>query len=596
MRRRTIRAHNLGHNAVTRVPRAFVYLDTETQRAVDGRTELQSFRLAVAAFDSRKHHGDGWREREWFRATDVHALWKWIDSKAKTKARTVLVAHNLAFDLRISRAFVELPALGWKLRAIRLDNGQAWCVWRHEGRTLVCVDSLSWVQVSLEKVGEALHCPKLALPDWDDDDAAWFARCERDVTILAELWRRLVAWVHDDDLGNWKPTGAGQSWAAFRHRFMHHTLLVHEDDDARAAERDAAMTGRCEAWRHGRLRGGPWYEWDYTCAYARIGAECSVPIKLAGELVDPTPETVQRARRNRAVLAEVEVTTEAPVIAQRTPDGIRWPIGTFATTVWDHELALAMGYGATFAVKRAWCYRTAPALRDFMEYVLALADETDETADPIVRLAAKHWSRALIGRTAAQWSRWEPYGRVTEPNVMVGICRDVAAGERFRLLTVGHDVLRGRPTEENRDALAAIMSWVMAAARVRLWDAMEAAGFDHVAYVDTDSLIVDPVGHERLRVSAVDGLRVKGAWKSAHVHGPRQIELSGALRASGIPRGAVKVAPSSWEGDVWSGLASSLRAGEHDAVRITRRVFQLHGTDRRRLHLPGGLTAPYRIG
>ena len=37
-------------------------------------------------------------------------LWEWIDQRCQKRARTVLVAHNLAYDLRISDAFGWLPA------------------------------------------------------------------------------------------------------------------------------------------------------------------------------------------------------------------------------------------------------------------------------------------------------------------------------------------------------------------------------------------------------------------------------------------------------------------------------------------------------
>lgn len=593
--RRSARAHYVTHNQITRVPRSYVYLDTEAHRERGPRSELQTFRLAVAAFDTKNHKGDGWRPREWHDSTDTAGLWEWITGRCRRKARTVLVCHNLAYDLRIADAFTELPRLGWSFKAGRVDDGQAWMVFTSEGRTLAMVDTMSWVPQSLDKLGQLVGIAKVELPDDDDDDARWFERCRTDVAILAEVWRRLMYWIDADDLGNWKLSGAGQSWAAFRHRFMTHPLLVHEDDDARTAERDAALTGRCEAWQHGNLTAGPFREYDFTTAYARIGLECDLPVKLAGELRKPTMGKIATAAGTRAVLIECRVDTDVPVVATRTDDGICWPVGTFDTTLWGHEARLVVDAGGTVTPTRAWVYRTAPALHAFCAWVLDGLDGSRGDVDPVVKVALKHWSRALIGRTAAQWSRWETWGVAPHSNVMLSKAHDRSAGDVFQLLQLGTQLIRQSGAPDNPDAMVAIMSWVMAESRVRLWRAMNLAGLDNVVYVDTDSLIVNQAGSEALEAAAVDGLRVKGEWSSIEVLGPRQIIPGGRLRAAGIPSGAVKVAPATWEAEVWSGLSRSLRTGQTSTVEVTSRRFAVRGVDRRRLHLSSGRTAPMSV-
>lgn len=593
--RQSGRAHYVAHNAVTRVPRSYIYLDTEAHRTVIGRQETQTFRLAVAAYDTIRKDREGWKDRAWGQFVDVASLWGWVTAHCRRKARTVLVAHNLGYDLRIADAFTHLPALGWTFVAGNVGAGTCWFMFRNGDRTLCCVDSMSWVPTGLEKLGVLCGISKLDLPDEDDDEVAWFARCTRDVEILADVWRRLMAWVECDDLGNWKLSGAGQSWAAFRHRFMEHRLLVHEDDDARAAERAAAHTGRCEAWQHGKLTGGPYAEWDFTTAYAIIGRDCDVPVKLCGEMHAPTLAKVLDASRTRAVLCEVEVTTDEPVLPNRSEAGIRWPVGRVVTTCWDNELALAIRHGGRVHVVRAWIYRRAPALSGFCSWVLDGLDGTRADVDPVVQLALKHWSRALIGRTAAQWSRWEPWGEAPSADVMLSTCRDVPADETYALLQLGTQIIRQSAKPDNPDAMVAIMSWVMAESRVRLWKAMQVSGLSNVAYVDTDSLIVNSVGTTNLARAKIPGLRIKGEWTDLEILGPRQIIPGHQLRAAGVPVGAVRVADRAWEAGVWSGLASGLSRGSHDAVQVTHRRFELRGTDNRRRHLPKGLTEAYGV-
>lgn len=589
------RTHYLRRNEVTRVPRTFIYLDSEAHQRDERGARVQSFRLAVAACDRRLHHRDGWAQREWATFDAPADVWAWVDSKCHEKARTVLVAHKLDYDMRITGALRYLVANGWQLKNIRLESTQAWASWKHGTRTLVMCDSLSWLSMPLAKIGEMIGVGKLDLPAWDDTDEAWLARCTRDVEIIADAYRRLVDWVKRDDMGNWKPTGAGQAWAAFRHKHMTHRLLVHENESARAAERLACYTGRCEAWQHGKLHNGPYTEWDYSTAYTRIGADSNVPTQLIGEATHPQLDGFERLTHRHRVLAECTITTDAPTVPTIHDGRMLWPVGTFQSTLWDTEIALARDYGARIRVERCWYYKSQPALRSFCEWCLEMLDERNTDIDPVVRAAVKHWSRALIGRFAARWSSWQQVGVSPVEDIALGWAFDASTDERWKLLQLGAQLIRQTGETDSPDAVVSVMSWVMAECRARLWRSAELAGFDHVVYMDTDSLIVDPTGSERLLQAAVPGLRRKSVHDTLEVLGPRQIITGGQLRASGVPRGAVRVSPDEWESDVWAQLGTSLAQHEPELVRIVTRRIRLKGLDRRRAHVIHGQTEPFRL-
>lgn len=588
-------AHYVRHNKASRMPRTFVYFDTEANNVSGPTGSVQTFRLAVATVDRRQNGRDPWAESDLCRFTDPFDLWSWIVGQCRARARTVCVAHNLAYDLRIADGFTHLPALGWTLGKVAISRDRAWCSWRRDGRTLVMVDSLSWVPVSLERLGELVEMPKPALPDWSDDDAAWWARCERDVQILAEVGRRLWGWVAEADLGNWKPTGAGQSWAAYRHRFMSHKLLAHDDDDARAAERRASWTGRCEVWRHGTPTGGPFTEWDMSSAYARIGATHDVPIRLAGHSTTAQIGQVDRLARNHRVLAACTVTTDVPTVPAELDGRIVWPVGTFDTVLWDTELDLARSHGADVRVSGVWWYHRAPALEAFCRWVLLHLDGRQRCLDPVVVCAAKHWSRALIGRFAARWSEWEPCGRAPEPGLGLTTVIDRTDNSRWEMLQVGTECRRATELVDAADSVVSVMSWVMAQCRVDLWRLCELAGPDEVVYMDTDSVITTAAGTAAIEAAMPEGLRRKGEWATVELLAPRQLLLSGRLRAAGVPRGSVRRSATTWAGDVWSELSTDLRAGRADRVSITERRVTLTGTDSRREHLDDGSTAPWRL-
>lgn len=582
-------------NETTRLPSCFVYIDTEAVARQTPDGEVQTWSTGVAAHDCVHPNTKEPCETEWGTFDTPLALWEWVCKRTRSRRRTVVVVHNLAYDLRIAQAFTHLPALGWELTGINLAGQRSWAIWRRSEATLTMVDSLSWVPASIEHLGELVGIRKRALPRPTAPVSEWEERARVDVVILRDVWLRVMAWLRDADLGTFKLTGAGQSLAAYRHRFLTHRLLVHKDTEGHVAERKAAWTGRCEAWRHGKLPTGRWDEWDFTCSYASIARDERVPTKLSTHTTRMSPEQLLRLSRPYAVLATVEMATDVPTVPWSDDRGISWPVGTFTTTLWHPEIELAVAHGATFRVLEAWVYQKRTALQAWAEWVLGLIDAPPGEIDEVIRLVAKHWSRALIGRFGMHTSSWTDWGVAPWADVRLSPARDATTGEAFQVLQLGDKLLRSGPSIDAPDAMPQLMGYVMSVARVRLWEAMETAGLDNVAYVDTDALIVNAKGSARLKERRIPDLRVKRSWRTVEVLGPRQLVLGGELRAAGVPRKAAKTGERTYTGEVWRQLSTSLKLGQPDSVVVGQRRYTTNGTDHRREHLAKGRTAPFTV-
>lgn len=592
----TAQTHWIRPNELSRQPKCWVYLDTEARIERDERGEVQRWRLGVTAHDHRRGAYDDWRDPEWAVHAEPADLWGWVDARARVGERLVVVAHNLAYDLRIADAFTHLPRLGWKLDRVRLDAEQAHARWRNGRRTIEMIDSISWVPVALEVIGAELGIVKPPLPADDADDAVWVERCVSDVNILRTFWRRILAWLHDDDIGNWQTTGAGQAWSAWRHRFMDHRVLVSDDIDLRTRERRATWCGRSEAWRHGRQKAGPYTEWDLTTCYLAIMRECAVPVRPLAPCPEMDDASLEHFAGVASVLATVEVTTDVPVVPAEGDHGILWPVGTFTTTLWDPELALLREVGAKVRVIDAMVYRRRPALEQFAHWLTPMCDPAFADIDPLLHRIAKHWSRAIVGRFGVRYTTWEPYGDAPFDQVGLQNVSDLREGGKWRMLSLGGEVRRESAVLEGENAAPMVMGWIMSETRARLWRAMHAAGLQNVVHVDTDGLLVTPAGSDALELAAVPGLRIKSVWEKCEVFGPRQLVLGGQLRAPGVPRRARRVGVNTWSGERWQGLGVALRAGTPDRVKVSRATIRLLRTDHRRQHLTHGRTAPFELG
>lgn len=592
---RARQTHWVRPNHVSRQPKCWVFLDTEARLEVTAEGQTQRWRFAVTCHDHRDGAWPGWRAPQWRDHDDPAELWDYVTGLANVGTRLVLVAHKLDYDLRISDAFAQLARRGWAIDRIRLDSDQAQVRWRNGRRTIQAVDSLAFFPAPLAALADDLGMvkPEPDLHAGSDDE--WRERCRADVEILRTAFRRMLDWLHDEDLGTWQPTGAGQSWSAWRHRFMDHRVLVDPDPELRALERAAVWCGRAECWRWGPAPDATTAEWDFESAYLRIMRDCDLPTECVARPTRWSPVDLERWLAEGAVLAEVEVTVTEPLVPTRGPHGILWPVGTFTTTLWDPELRLLAEAGAEVRYLRLAVYRRRPVLAAFARWLWPLVNDPDAEVDPIVRRVVKHWSRAIVGRFGVRYSTWEPFGAALDDRVALVPARDADSGESFRLLHAGDRVLREGAQVEGENAAPMVLGWIMSECRRRLWVTMADAGLENVLHVDTDGLLVTEAGAANLAARGHAGIRHKADYSAVEVLGPRQVVYGGRIRAPGVPRTARRISATEWTAPVWERLTTALRAQSLDVVRVTNRTISLVGTDHRRAHLPGGLTEPLEV-
>lgn len=589
------KASTIKANHRTVLPDRFVFLDTEAHREPTERGERQYFRLAVLRFDRKAWRTGNPLNPRYEVVREVRDVWRRIASATRSHGRLVVVCHNAGYDLQTSRALEGLSELGFELTHASFDTNRAWATWKRDTATIVVCDLSSWVARSLGAIGPWVGIEKPPLPAWDDTDAAWETRCRADVDILAAAWWRLMRWLDDNDCGMWRPTGAGQSWSAYRHKFHRKGVVHHGRDDLYELERVAVWCGRAEAWRHGKLTGGPFTEWDMTLAYANIGRECRVPIAPIGEPQTMTVPSFLSLRHRHGVLATVRVTVDEPCVPTRVDGYVVWPRGTFTTTLWDPELSLLIDAGAKVEFERTVLYKRAPILREWGDWITALLDEETGETDPVVRAMLKSWARTVPGRFGLSYAKWEEGPTPPEYAFSAGKLFEWGQPGFRRLMVLGDKTLVEGERTEAPDSVPSVMGWIMAECRRRLWREMTAIGLEHVVYVDTDGVIVDPEGSKRLRRRKRRGWREKGAWLDLEVIGPRQLVFGDEVKASGIPFRARVTEGHRWSAEVVQSPMAALEQGRLGAVEIRHVAGRLEGQDRRRDHRPDGRTETLRL-
>lgn len=589
-------AHYVRKNEAARIPDRYVILDTEAHRVKSKDGEVQSWALACTSMLAWQKTGRIQRTESRFETPAE--LWSAVSSWTRPKRRTVLYAHNLNYDLRISQALSQLPALGWELRDMRLDGRGSWSRWTRNHATLLLCDSASVFPVPLETLAGTLGMTKPSLPPSSQRERL-FARCEADVNILTTAVIHYVAWLRTGVAGNWQMTGAGQSWAHFRHSHMSERILVHDDSAAINAERAAMHTGRAEAWLWGKVEREKLWEYDWSNSYPRIVQENELPAQLFGTVNSCTAGRLAELQRKYCCLADVTVSVTAPCVPVSRDERTLWPTGTFRTILWSPELQLAKDNGEITEVHKVWLYKRAPVLRGWAEWILSQLGSLSANVPPWLKLILKHWSRALIGRFGMRYKQWSHYATAPTSRIFCSELYDPESGEKSEIMQVGQDVFILGELTEPTDACPQITSYVMSAARAKLWRVISQVGRDNVSYMDTDSLVVNLNGHHAIQRASGEkdfaGLRTKAEYRNSHIYGPRSAVFAGKPVVAGMPKRPEKTAPHTYSGEIWRGANESIRRGEHDTVAVVARAYTLRYNTNRRAFLDGGGTAPYKL-
>lgn len=616
-------------------PRRYLYVDTETFARDDVSHETHTFRIASAITER-------WSKRlgEWIRSDPVHfedatTLWQFVSKFSIKSNRTVMWCHNLGFDLRISDAFDILPELGWRFDVVRMNDEVSWCrcVRKRDGATLLLCDTFAWLPMSLESIAHLMGTRKQDLPDMDDMDVdKWFARCDSDVTITADAWGVIRDWLDDID-APWRFTAPSQAWSIWRKDFLNDKVLVHDDVESLSAERTAAYAGRAESFWNGTVK-GRFEEWDFRHAYAAICAMASLPVRRrtpftsAPYYIDQAYSYMERGESafdlgcnsesvglvrcevQAALNANSDVDVPVLPIRQIVSGGrVIWPVGHFESVWWLPELLAAEQAGQlqNVTIKAVSWYDCSPVLANWGRWVIEQIEcDAERGRSAVIAQVAKHMSRTIVGRFGMMVSDYVKTNTMSFNDVSSGWLIDGSDSrmDPRRMMQIGDQVYVESEKEEATESVPQVMSYVMMLTRLRLLEAITAAGgLPNVVYCDTDGLIVTPTGARLLSANpdVVSGaLRRKATYSRLTLFGPKQLMLDNRPRIAGLPFGASRPSEQnsdgSWNVTKFERTRASMESGRASEVRVANVSVHPIGRDGRRSKPTDGvITGPISV-
>lgn len=579
----------LKHNATTRTPLRHVVVDTETlPQVVDGRPAWQLHTLRLGCATYLRFDGTRVRNRVPFAFTTVDAFWEWLRTRLSRDGPLVVWAHNLGFDLTVLRFWERLEEGEfafegeWQTRArgkpgemktvkwagmLATEDPPSIAIVRHSSGAIVkFLDSLNWWRESLSSLGSKLGLAKLPMPKFEAPDEEWWTYCRRDAEVLEKAVTTLVAWVRDNDYGAFKLTAPGQAMAAYRHRFMRHTLISHDWPVARKVERSAFYNGQVELYFRGRVVAdegwrkwaeerpadrpepvvlGPVHHLDVTSLFASVMRHGRFPCILEGIKEDVPPDQVAELLRVFVGIAHVEIGTDHEPFPRRTAEGTEWCKGTFDTYLAGDELLSAVRLGVVRRAVTLCLYSADRIFADYVRHFWGRRRAARQRRDTLDEEMTALFLKALWGK----FGRWAPpwvdlpgkYGR--EPwGVWPRV--NVATGEVEEFRSIAHHMQLRQDRQEHPEAMPCIAACVAAAARERMRALRAVAGERAVLYQATDSLYVTDDGLRRLKEAGevrpftLGKLRLIDTYKEAEFRGLNTYRVGDTWVRAGVKESA----------------------------------------------------------
>lgn len=614
----------LKRNESGALPRYIIAVDTETmpRESPDNPGELiHDFRIGHAI--SCRLVGTKPIGRKDHQLTSTDQFWKLVAELSGPRHTLWVVAHNALFDFETLAGKQEFMmgrmSLDWpRSKRKKSDDGDehkqefslavvdgpptiiACRVHSTQGRVVI-VDTLNWFKGTLCELGKVLGKEKYVLPQWSQSDSDWASYCKNDAEIVYDTFIGLIDFVSANDFGMFRYTAAGQSYSAFRHKYMDCPIYFHDDPAIKSLERRACFGGRSEVFRQGEYH-GTFYQLDINSLYPSVMMANDFPYTIDDyefsreSLVYPAKYISNRS------IAECSVDTITSMAPKRVLGRTIYPVGQFNTVLAGPELQNALRSGQLSSVRSYSNYKLAPIFRRWVADLWDLRRKYKADGNGIYDQFVKMLLNSLYGKfsqlspvwirdnsepVVEPWAQWSKY--------------DCRSGEIVNYRSFGWQAEKLIGKQEKAATLPAISAFVTAYARLRMNGLREIAGKDNVYYQAVDSMIVTEAGRNALydagEVSDCELGKLKTEVKADYVriNGIGDYVIGDKRILSGCARNCTEIEDGVYLQRVFTAKNQLFNGMDANAVTEREQIFRAKREYHKGLIKAGGWLDPFTL-
>lgn len=532
-------AHRLTGNKSAEWPTRFIFFDTETYRQpLKGGNAEQHLKLGWLNF--YQHEGFYLRDI-WHEFREIDEFWDFLEEMAVLKKRTLVIAHNIDFDLQVLDYQHELKVRHYTINKAIIDSNRFILQARKNKHTYLFLDNSNYTnpeKVKLATLGHELGIEKMDTDPFNATDAELVQYCRRDVQIVREYILTLFNYFKDNDFCHFAYTTAGLAFNTYRHRFMSQGVYIHTYPKAIELERAAYKGGRCEAFFIGQAPKDMYYYLDVNSMYPFMMLEKDFPFRHLFTYDHAHLFQLNYFLSRRAVIADVLVKLEEPAIAVK---GTRllFPVGEFRTVLTSPELHYVEKHGKIKQCFSLSLYEAGPIFRDYVTHFYNWRLKHLAEGRLIQSKFDKVLLNSLYGKFGQQITASEPVELDFDIPARYFTEYDLEKKRKYNYVKIGAQWFREGRVAEGYHSMVAIPAFVTAYARMYLWHIMKTAGLQNVFYCDTDSVFVNQAGYDKLtplisEAKVLGLLGQKMASPYLDIRGAKMYKFGDKIRIKGV--------------------------------------------------------------
>jgi hypothetical protein len=490
-------------------------------------------------------------------------------AKNSHKVRKVsLIGHNAGFDTLTMALHEHLTFHGFDLnvqRSIITETSKPFLlVYRRElekkgkgnrtyHHTVEILDSGNYFTMSLAALGSQFGFPKTEFIFHDDPSAEDFNRsrramldptgpeatecadyCMNDCRVLETAYQALEEFMTVNDLGPLKPTIASTAMNVYQRNFIPDDVDIELHDSPEMFElEESSYAGGAVLARRLFPEETPFTgkQVDFVSMYASVMSQELMPTSLHYYYPTFVPQPsvrdlLKHYAEGRTAIARVRLHVDGGFgdarFPKRTTDSLIFPVGDFSTTLAGPELLRALELGYVEAITEAAVYETNVIFEGYVNFFGSKKVEYAHAGNKPFETLAKLFNNSLYGKWAQTLEKFtdevDPDDEeMTEAYSEAEQFFELNPDERYFTFEsdngVTHSAKRVNGVlmisngfrDASRNTNMAIAAHITAYARTRLFDAGATAGWDNVAYCDTDSWMVTDEGFANLEAAQVMG-------------------------------------------------------------------------------------------
>jgi hypothetical protein len=274
--------------------------------------------------------------------------------------------------------------------------------------------------------------------------------------------------------------------------------------------------------------------------------------------------------------APVALAPGEPLPTHRTGCAVYYPVGRFRAALCGPELNDALARDMVERCYRWAAYDMEPALAGYARDLLRLREVAEDEGRHDLAAFWKAMLNCLPGKLGQVGRAWVDAPPRPDEGPYATWYAPGPDGHPVRHRSLAWHVQREEVTGETEESVPAMAAWITSAGRMRLLEAIRAAGWEETYYCDTDAVIVSKAGAANLLGLSLCAdrepgkLRMLGEHRSASLHGIKHYTLDGRTVQAGVPLPGPEEGPG--EQGPWVRERLNRAAGERrrPVVRLAR--------------------------